>query len=101
MVRDISGLGGPPDTSTANRGSKAVDSTKSAAEPATKVVAQQDDVELSEQAKQLTALTDKVSALADVDESRVAEVKAALERNEFKIDNHRLADKILAADNQF
>lgn len=102
MVRDISGLGSPPNTETRTAGNnaKATENTTADTSSADKSV-NRDNVELSSEVKSLQTLTDKVSDLPEVNESRVAEIKAALERNELNIDNQRLADKILAADDLF
>lgn len=103
MVRDISGLGSPPstDTGAAQRRSSANGNAPQPEQAAVSQTLAQDDVELSSQGKRLNALAEKVGALPDVDESRVAQIKAAIERNEFTIDDQRLADKILAADDFF
>lgn len=101
MIRDISGLGSPPKTEAQTGNSRSKNTANEPAPAQTNTVSQQSDVELSSQAKNLNTLTEKISTLSDVNESRVAQVKAALERNEFKIDNQQLADKLLAADDFF
>lgn len=107
MVRDINGLGSPPPAEkrsdagaqkapvdTAEREQKTTQQSQSTA-------ATRDDVELSSEIKSLKAAEETIQRLADVDEERVAQVKAALENNELKIDNQRLAEKILANDALF
>ncbi len=55
-------------------------------------------VELSSQASTLKTAEEKIQSLPEVDSDRVASIKAALEKGDFKIDNQSLADKMLATD---
>lgn len=57
-----------------------------------------EQVQLSKGAQQLKTMENKLAELPDVDQERVAEVKAKLESGEFSIDNEQLAEKILASD---
>ncbi|MFT5693564.1 MAG: negative regulator of flagellin synthesis FlgM, partial [Oceanicoccus sp.] len=55
-------------------------------------------VEFSNQANTLKAAEERIQSLPEVDSSRVAEVRAAIEKGEFKIDNQSIAEKMLATD---
>jgi negative regulator of flagellin synthesis FlgM len=105
MVRDISGLGSPPNSSlktnrgnTSNAGAdnKVPEKTTQSAAPN-----RNEQVQLSSQAQKLKAMEEKLSQLPDVNHERVAEVKARLESGAFAIDNQRLAEKMLKADDLF
>ena len=94
MVREINGLGGPLNTpaSTERGDRKAVEA------PATDPAPSQgtaDDVQLSNEAKTLQSLVDKVNNLPEVNLERAEKIKAALENGEYRIDDLVVADKIL------
>lgn len=55
-------------------------------------------VEFSNQANTLQAAEERIQGLPEVDSERVAEVRAAIEKGEFNIDNQSIADKMLATD---
>ncbi len=94
MIRDINGLGGPRNTPTnTERGDK-----KAAESPSASPAPSQgspDEVQLSNEAKTLQSLADKVNQLPEINIERVEQIKAALENGEYQIDNLILADKIL------
>ncbi|MCR8921405.1 flagellar biosynthesis anti-sigma factor FlgM [Dasania sp. GY-MA-18] len=106
MVRDISGLGSPnrnelrterkddnsPKTDKSN--SSAVDNSASKA-------AVSDQVNLSNQAQTLKSLESKLADLPEVDEERVATIKAAIANGEYSINNDKIAEKLLASDALF
>lgn len=54
-----------------------------------------DQVSFSSQARDLKNLENSVRRLPDVDQSRVARIKAALADGSYKIDNEKLAGKLL------
>ena len=101
MVREINGLGSQITNSPRSERSAEKKDDKAAASPESGQTAARDEVELSNQAQGLQALTDKVAELPDVNVEKVASIKAALERNEFNIDELVLADKILNNDALF
>ncbi|MDX9873550.1 MAG: flagellar biosynthesis anti-sigma factor FlgM [Spongiibacteraceae bacterium] len=100
MVREINNGGVKlnatvqSDKATRNN-AKAPESTPQAAatpRPAT------DSVSLSNSAQALQSVVDQLKQLPDVNEKRVAEIRAALASGEYKVDDLVLADKLLAAD---
>lgn len=106
MVRDISGLGSPGRnelrTDRSSNGSpKTADTTSSTPATTGPNASSSDQVELSSQATTLKSLESKLAELPEVDEERVAAIKAAVESGEFNIDNEQLASKILSSDALF
>ena len=103
MVKDISSLGGLPPNSGArtnsNQTAKVEQDTSSTSN--TSVASASDKVELSSQAHNLQAAEELVQSHSGVDENRVAEVKAALASNSLVIDNHSIAEKMLATEALF
>lgn len=69
--------------------------------PATAARAASDSVSLSQSAQAIKALEDKMQKLPDVDEKRVAQIKAALESGQYKVDDLVVADKLLNLDSLF
>ncbi|WP_417762020.1 flagellar biosynthesis anti-sigma factor FlgM [Shewanella sp.] len=55
---------------------------------------QQDSVVVSSQAQQLQGLQSKISSLPDVDQQKVAEIKAAIAEGRYKVDPEKLAGNI-------
>lgn len=113
MASDIKGLGSPklPDQA-ALRGSGNAKETSGAREnsaraaeqtaaPAPAAKAATDSVNLSAQAQALKALEGKLQKLPDVNEKRVAEIKAALASGEYSVDDLVVADKLLGFDELF
>lgn len=111
MATDIKGLGAPtpPDqtalrgTSTTKEGSatggeRVVQNTPTAT-PVTKAATE--SVNLSPQAQALKALEEKLQKLPDVNEKRVAEIKAALASGKYSVDDVVVADKLLGFDELF
>lgn len=110
MVRDINGPGAkPPTTPPANeqnalRGTQRDSTTQPGAQaapqaPTAKAAA--DSVNLSSNAVALKALEEKIQKLPEVNEKRVAEIKAALASGSYKVDELVVADKLLAIDDLF
>ena len=97
MVREINGLGGPLNTPTSTeRGAgKSADTPAAGTAPSRGAA---DDVQLSDEAKTLQTLADKVNSLPDVNLERAEKIKAALENGEYRIDDLVVADKILNAE---
>lgn len=60
-----------------------------------------DSVSLSQSAQALKALEGRMQKLPEVDEKRVAQIKAALESGQYKVDDLVVADKLLNIDNLF
>ncbi len=113
MASDIKGLGSPtpPDqaalrgTSTAKENSAtasertAQNAAPAAATPVAKAAS--DSVNLSPQAQAMKALEEKLQKLPDVNEKRVAEIKAALASGKYTVDDLVVADKLLGFDELF
>lgn len=60
-----------------------------------------DSVSLSSNAQSLRSAGEKLQKLPEVNEKRVAEIRAALESGAYKVDDLVLADKLLAAEDLF
>ncbi len=60
-----------------------------------------DSVSLSNGAQALQAVQEKLQKLPEVNEKRVAQIKAALESGEYKVDELVIADKLLSFDDLF
>lgn len=103
MVVNINNLGTPlnsgPRGEKAEKSEVANSSERSAADSA--LAAKTPDgnrVEFSNQANTLQAAEERIQGFPEVDSNRVAEVRAAIEKGEFSIDNQSIADKMLAID---
>lgn len=111
MATDIKGLGSPtpPDQSTLRGAGSAKQSGASSGErvaqnqsaPTPAAKAATDSVNLSAQAQALKAVEEKVQKLPDVNEKRVAEIKAALASGKYSVDDLVVADKLLGFDELF
>lgn len=114
MASDIKGLGSPNPAITdkaALRGTGNAKETggakENSAQAATQAAAQApakaatDSVNLSAQAQAMKALEGKLQKLPDVNEKRVAEIKAALASGEYSVDDLVVADKLLGFDELF
>lgn len=113
MASDIKGIGSPnlPDqaalrgTGTAKENSATTNERTAAPSPAatpTPVAkAATDSVNLSSQAQALKALEEKLQKLPDINEKRVAEIKAALASGKYSVDDLVVADKLLGFDELF
>ncbi|MFA7553456.1 MAG: flagellar biosynthesis anti-sigma factor FlgM [Spongiibacteraceae bacterium] len=102
MVKNINGLGGtlPPKTNTEQSGKQAASAEKTATQSsAPNTIA--DDVQLSSGAKTLQTLAAKVNSLPDVNVERAEQIRAALERGEYQVDDLVLADKIMNSEALF
>ena len=104
MIKDISGLGSPNrnELRTDRSSSNGTSATENTVSPSVKSTANTaDQVELSSQATSLKSLENKLSSLPEVDEERVAAIKAAVDNGEYTIDNEQLANSILSSDALF
>lgn len=107
MIKDISGLSSPPnnDLRTGRNSPQGKINNEQAQNapslPQGNVAGRSDQVELSRQAQQLKGLEEKLSQQPDVDEERVASIKARIDSGAFAIDNLSLADKILSSEALF
>lgn len=107
MIKDISGLSSPPNNEL--RAGRNSPQAKVNGEPAqntpsstqANATGHSDQIELSSQAQKLKTLEEKLSQQPDIDEDRVASVRARIDSGEFAIDNLNLADKILSSEALF
>lgn len=58
-----------------------------------------DTVNLTDHATSLSSLQQKITDAPDTNESKVANIKAAIERGDYKINADRVASKMLAQEN--
>lgn len=108
MVNTIKGSGGgvPPEqplrTNTDTAAKTSAQQTKAEAPaPAGAAKAAVDSVSLSSNAQAMKSLEEKVQKLPDVNEKRVAQIKAALASGEYSVDDLVVADKLLNLDDLF
>jgi len=109
MASDIKGLGtnpGPDQTALRstreNTQTTATEQRPAAAQqsaPAAKAVA--DNVNLSSHAQALRSAEEKIQKLPEVNEKRVAEIKAALASGRYQVNDLVVADKLLGFDELF
>jgi negative regulator of flagellin synthesis FlgM len=57
-------------------------------------------VQITDQARQLASLEHAVNSLPVVNESRVAEIRLALEEGRYQVNAERIADKLLRTENE-
>jgi len=109
MATDIKGLGTPAAADQTALRTNNKEQTQAAAErqnapqpqPATTARAAADSVNLSSNAHALKALEEKIQKLPEVNEKRVAEIKAALASGQYQVDDLVVADKLLGFDELF
>ena len=110
MATDIKGLGtAPPANQTTVRGTGKDNSTaaseRTAQQPAnvppTAAKTAAESVNLSAQAQTLKAIEEKIQKLPDVNEKKVAEIKAALASGSYSVDDLVVAEKLLGFDELF
>jgi negative regulator of flagellin synthesis FlgM len=110
MVNQIKGSGGalPPEqplrtnTDSAAKASAQQAKTEVATpQPGTAAKAAVDSVSLSSNAQAVKAMEEKIQKLPDVNEKRVAQIKAALASGEYSVDDLVVADKLLNLDDLF
>ncbi len=57
---------------------------------------QGDRVQISDQAREMQAARQAVAQMPDVDEEKVARIKARIQSGTYKVDSHKVADNMLA-----
>ena len=97
MVAEIKGTG-PQSLNAVDTGLRKVGgpSAVAASEPAKT----SDIVTLTDLAARLQRLTDAVAQLPEVDQTRVAEMKDAIQSGDYRIDDAKIADKLTAFEAQ-
>ncbi|MCK4720176.1 flagellar biosynthesis anti-sigma factor FlgM [bacterium] len=63
-----------------------------------KIQARSDDVRLSDESQLLSRLTSELKSLPEIDEAKVAELRARIEAGEYNPSSHDIASKILGTD---
>jgi negative regulator of flagellin synthesis FlgM len=109
MTNDIKGLGSPPSTdpsalrSTGKDNGTAANQAAATPAPAPTGVAKAaaESVSLSSNAQALKAVEEKIQKLPDINEKKVAEIKAALDSGQYTVDDLVIADKLLGFDDLF
>jgi negative regulator of flagellin synthesis FlgM len=108
MATDIKGLGTPSAADQAALRSTSKDSSpterapqQQVAAPTVTAKASVDSVNLSSQAQSLKAVEEKIQKLPNVNEKKVAEIKAALASGQYSVDDLVVADKLLGFDELF
>ncbi|PAV25151.1 FlgM family anti-sigma-28 factor [Tamilnaduibacter salinus] len=105
MTVDFNGVGpGQPNNRTGNATDKTGNAPRTSQQPASDTAAKQssgaraDSVSLSDQSKALKSLESRLAEYPEVDDARVAEIRAALEDGSYKVDAEKLAQKMLDED---
>ena len=113
MATDIKGLGtAPPANQTTVRGTGKDNGTAAserttqppsnpASVPPTAAKTAAESVNLSAQAQTLKAIEEKIQKLPDINEKKVAEIKAALASGSYSVDDLVVAEKLLGFDELF
>jgi len=107
MTNDIKGFGSPPGADqtalrgTGKEGAKSSAPATQAPAPTGVAKAAAESVSLSSSAQALKALEEKVQKLPDINEKKVAEIKAALASGQYSVDDLVVADKLLGFDELF
>ncbi len=87
----------PVQTGTDKAVSRAGDGAAASAESA---VAGGSPVQITDQARQLASLEQAVNSLPIVNESRVAQIRQALEDGSYQVNAERIADKLLSTEKE-
>ena len=95
MVRDINNLGGIQSPIPNTAGDRSSKKSTAADSPASAAPSTGDSVELSSEAKTLQSLGSQLNSLPEVNTQRAEEIKAALERGDYQINDLVVADKLL------
>ena len=108
MTNDIKGLGSPPSTDQSalrSTGKESAAASQAPAKPApapTGVAkAAAESVSLSSNAQALKAVEEKIQKLPEINEKKVAEIKAALDSGKYSVDDLVIADKLLGFEELF
>ncbi|WP_024872817.1 flagellar biosynthesis anti-sigma factor FlgM [Tolumonas lignilytica] len=91
-----SSLSGLTSKTTSAKTSKQDASSESSSSSVSKNTVAQDTVKLTEQAQSLTRLQQKITDAPDTNSSKVASIKAAIDRGDYKINSKSIANKLLA-----
>lgn len=92
---------GGPSATRERSGTTPTERTATAAASATTNAAAPSAVKLSEEGQVLSRIAGSLRDLPDVDSARVAALKDAIDKGEYKVDADRLAGRLLDADELF
>ncbi|MEP3563450.1 MAG: flagellar biosynthesis anti-sigma factor FlgM [Marinobacter sp.] len=101
MSVDLNGIGPGQVNTTRTQADKASSNTTTAPADQAKSqgpAARGENVSLSSQAKNLKQLEQKLGDYPEMDDDRIAEIRAALDNGSYKIDADKLAQKMLEMD---
>lgn len=105
MVREVNGSNTTPPATTQTSGRNAPQTPapqpQTPATPAPQQNAGRDTVKLSSNAQALRDVEEKLNKLPEVNEQKVASIKAALESGQYQVDDLVVADKLLGFDDLF
>ena len=108
MAIDINNISPTPPGKSQNNGTgnavpanKPNDSGNTQAAAVSQTASQNDSVELSNTAQELTALQRALQELPEVDEARVEQIRQQLADGSYSLDNSETAARILADDQNF
>lgn len=92
-------LSGLTSKTTSTKTSKQDAASESGRSSASQNTVAQDTVSLTDQALSLGSLQQKITDASDTDDNKVANIKAAIERGDYKVNSDRIASKMLAQEN--
>lgn len=91
----LNGLNGLTSKTTSTKTSKQDAATGSSRSSASQGTVAKDTVSLTDQALSLSSLQQKITDAPDTDDNKVANIKAAIERGDYKVNSDRIASKLL------
>ena len=94
-----SSLNGLSNKTSSAKTSKQGATSESSSSSVSKGTVAQDTVKLTDQAMSLNRLQQKISDAPDTDDNKIANIKAAIANGDYKINNDRIAGKMLAQEN--
>lgn len=95
-INDIYTKTSSPDSTQGVQSVQSVSRTRATQKVAEKKVSRSDQVQISDRAREMHAALEQYKKLPDVDEEKVARIKAQVETGTYKPDNAQIAEKILA-----
>lgn len=99
-INNINGaLTGLSSKTTSSKTAKQEGASESSSSSASKGSVAQDTVSLTDHATSLSSLQQKITDAPDTNENKVASIKAAIERGDYKVNADRVASKMLAQEN--
>ncbi len=97
MINDINKLGGAKLSQTSNEKSKKQDvPTSNDTQASQQAQGAKENVELSQDAKTIAALQNKISNLPEVNSEKVEKIRQAILNGEYVIDSSKIAKKMVS-----